>query len=91
MPQSQAPAFLLVHGFGAFGEQWRGQIKALTAAGYQVWQLEESCMRKHACLCLHRRHQGQMISVVSIAIASVGMMYLTASLARHETSLACDI
>ena len=36
LPQSEAPAFLLVHGFGAFGEQWRGQIKALTAAGYQV-------------------------------------------------------
>ena len=36
MPQTQAPAFLLVHGFGAFGEQWRGQIKALTSAGYQV-------------------------------------------------------
>lgn len=36
LPQSSAPAFLLVHGFGAFGEQWRGQIKALTAAGYQV-------------------------------------------------------
>ena len=36
LPQSKAPAFLLVHGFGAFGEQWRGQIKALTAAGYQV-------------------------------------------------------
>ena len=35
-PASDAPAFLLVHGFGAFGEQWRGQIKALTAAGYQV-------------------------------------------------------
>lgn len=36
LPESKAPAFLLVHGFGAFGEQWRGQIKALTAAGYQV-------------------------------------------------------
>ena len=33
---SDAPALLLVHGFGAFGEQWRGQVKALTAAGYQV-------------------------------------------------------
>ena len=31
-----APALLMVHGFGAFGEQWRGQIKALTAAGYQA-------------------------------------------------------
>lgn len=37
LPQSEAPAFLLVHGFGAFGEQWRGQVKALTAAGYQVF------------------------------------------------------
>lgn len=36
LPKTEAPAFLLVHGFGAFGEQWRGQIKALTAAGYQV-------------------------------------------------------
>lgn len=35
-PKPGAPALLLVHGFGAFGEQWRGQIKALTAAGYQV-------------------------------------------------------
>ena len=32
----QKPAVLLVHGFGAFGEQWRGQIKGLTEAGYQV-------------------------------------------------------
>lgn len=31
-----APAVLLVHGFGAFGEQWRGQILALTRAGYKV-------------------------------------------------------
>ena len=31
-----APAVLLVHGFGAFGEQWRGQVRALTRAGYQV-------------------------------------------------------
>jgi len=36
LPESEAPAFLLVHGFGAFGEQWRGQIKALTAAGFLV-------------------------------------------------------
>lgn len=35
-PKPGAPALLLVHGFGAFGEQWRGQIKALTAAGYQA-------------------------------------------------------
>ena len=26
-----------MHGFGAFGEQWRGQIKGLTEAGYQVF------------------------------------------------------
>lgn len=32
----QKPAVLLVHGFGAFGEQWRGQIKGLSEAGYQV-------------------------------------------------------
>lgn len=32
-----APAVLLVHGFGAFGEQWRGQILALTRAGYKVY------------------------------------------------------
>ena len=31
-----APAFLLIHGFGAFAEQWRGQIRALAAAGYLV-------------------------------------------------------
>ena len=31
-----APVLLLVHGFGAFGEQWRGQLAALAAAGYQV-------------------------------------------------------
>ncbi len=34
--RNDAPALLLVHGFGAFGEQWRGQVKALTAAGYQA-------------------------------------------------------
>ncbi|KAK9836731.1 hypothetical protein WJX74_006975 [Apatococcus lobatus] len=33
----QKPAVLLVHGFGAFGEQWRSQIKGLTEAGYQVF------------------------------------------------------
>ncbi|CAK0783042.1 hypothetical protein CVIRNUC_006237 [Coccomyxa viridis] len=32
-----APAILLVHGFGAFGEQWRGQLSALAKAGYQVY------------------------------------------------------
>ena len=31
-----APAILLVHGFGAFGEQWRGQLSALAKAGYQA-------------------------------------------------------
>ncbi len=35
--QAEAPALLLVHGFGAFGEQWRGQLAPLAAAGYQVW------------------------------------------------------
>lgn len=35
-PRPDAPAVLLVHGFGAFGEQWRGQVRALTRAGYQV-------------------------------------------------------
>lgn len=30
------PAILLVHGFGAFGEQWRGQLSALAAQGYRV-------------------------------------------------------
>ena len=43
LPQSSAPAFLLVHGFGAFGEQWRGQVKALTAAGYQVTSTAKPC------------------------------------------------
>ncbi len=31
-----APAVLLVHGFGAFGEQWRGQLRPLARAGYRV-------------------------------------------------------
>lgn len=35
--RQDAPAVLLVHGFGAFGEQWRGQIRALTRAGYKVF------------------------------------------------------
>ncbi len=34
-----APAFLLVHGFGAFGEQWRSQLRGLAAAGHMVIQL----------------------------------------------------
>lgn len=35
-PRPGAPAVLLVHGFGAFGEQWRGQVRGLTKAGYEV-------------------------------------------------------
>ncbi|KAK9810106.1 hypothetical protein WJX72_004967 [[Myrmecia] bisecta] len=35
--RADVPAFLLVHGFGAFGEQWRGQIRALAAQGYRVY------------------------------------------------------
>lgn len=31
-----APAILLVHGIGAFGEQWRGQLTTLAKAGYQA-------------------------------------------------------
>ncbi|KAK9905885.1 hypothetical protein WJX75_008118 [Coccomyxa subellipsoidea] len=34
---AEAPALLLVHGFGAFGEQWRGQLGPLASAGYQVY------------------------------------------------------
>jgi hypothetical protein len=33
---AEAPALLLVHGFGAFGEQWRGQLGPLASAGYQA-------------------------------------------------------
>ena len=43
-----------MHGFGAFGEQWRGQIKALTAAGYQVTsipQLGPSVLARLAMRC----------------------------------------
>ena len=36
-PKPGAPALLLVHGFGAFGEQWRGVTAAATAAGYSVY------------------------------------------------------
>ena len=36
-PLAGAPALLLVHGFGAFGDQWRGSLPGLAAAGYQVW------------------------------------------------------
>ena len=35
-PDSDAPAFLLVHGFGAFGEQWRSQLRGLAAEGHMV-------------------------------------------------------
>ncbi|GAX72694.1 hypothetical protein CEUSTIGMA_g150.t1 [Chlamydomonas eustigma] len=31
------PALLLVHGFGAFGDQWRGNMAALAKAGYRVF------------------------------------------------------
>lgn len=31
------PAILLVHGFGAFGDQWRGNLEPLAAAGYRVY------------------------------------------------------
>jgi hypothetical protein len=32
-----APAILLVHGFGAFGDQWRFNLAPLAAAGYRVF------------------------------------------------------
>lgn len=32
-----APAILLCHGFGAFGDQWRGNLGPLAAAGYRVF------------------------------------------------------
>ncbi|PNW74124.1 hypothetical protein CHLRE_13g586350v5 [Chlamydomonas reinhardtii] len=35
-PLPGAPAVLLVHGFGAFGDQWRGNMAALAAAGFRV-------------------------------------------------------
>lgn len=34
---SSRPAILLVHGFGAFAEQWRGQVLPLARAGYDVY------------------------------------------------------
>ena len=37
--RADAHALLLVHGFGAFGEQWRGQLAPLAAAGYQACSL----------------------------------------------------
>lgn len=36
-PSPDAPAILLVHGFGAFGDQWRGNVAALAASGYRVY------------------------------------------------------
>ncbi len=36
-PLPGAPAVLLVHGFGAFGDQWRGNMAALAGAGYRVF------------------------------------------------------
>ncbi|EFJ50097.1 hypothetical protein VOLCADRAFT_89124 [Volvox carteri f. nagariensis] len=35
-PLPGAPAVLLVHGFGAFGDQWRDNMAALAAAGFRV-------------------------------------------------------
>ena len=35
IPLPGAPAVLLVHGFGAFGDQWRGNMAELAAAGYR--------------------------------------------------------
>jgi hypothetical protein len=37
IPKEGAPAVLLVHGFGAFGDQWRDNLSALAAAGYRVY------------------------------------------------------
>mmetsp|Transcript_28751 Transcript_28751/g.80959 ORF Transcript_28751/g.80959 Transcript_28751/m.80959 type:complete len:730 (-) Transcript_28751:443-2632(-) len=34
---ADAPALLLVHGFGAFGEHWRGNVQQLADAGYRVF------------------------------------------------------
>ncbi|GAB4818230.1 hypothetical protein N2152v2_005276 [Parachlorella kessleri] len=36
-PRPGAPAILLVHGFGAFSEQWRDNASALAAGGYHVF------------------------------------------------------
>ncbi|GIL51391.1 hypothetical protein Vafri_7390 [Volvox africanus] len=36
-PLPGAPAVLLVHGFGAFGDQWRDNMGALAAAGFRVF------------------------------------------------------
>jgi pimeloyl-ACP methyl ester carboxylesterase len=32
-----APALLLIHGFGAFGDHWRDVLKPLADAGYRVY------------------------------------------------------
>lgn len=37
LPNPNAPAILLVHGFGAFGEHWRGNIQGLADMGYYVY------------------------------------------------------
>ena len=36
-PTPDAPAILLLHGFGAFGDQWRGNLKPLARKGYRVF------------------------------------------------------
>lgn len=36
-PLEDAPAIVLVHGFGAFGEHWRGNAAALAAKGFAVY------------------------------------------------------
>lgn len=36
-PLPGAPAVLLVHGFGAFGEHWRDNVAALAAQGFDVY------------------------------------------------------
>lgn len=53
-PDPEAPAFLLVHGFGAFGEQWRGQLQALAAAGHHVssFSLISSPVTKQTRCCI---------------------------------------
>lgn len=33
----EAPAILLLHGFGAFGDHWRNNMMQLAAAGYHVY------------------------------------------------------
>lgn len=36
-PRAGAPAVVLCHGFGAFGDQWRGNLAALAAEGFTVY------------------------------------------------------